>query len=168
MIHTQIVLDFLFARDLYTGGESEAVSPSEMASYIRDLPTGMAMVFSIGKTPERAMLVREAAARQPRFVSWEFGDGDDVEGVLSAFSSVKTISVSFSDGRMTADRLDLLCAEARGRYARGSEMTALNMTQPQFREIVDALIDKSERFEAELKELKERFKTALVCVAARR
>jgi hypothetical protein len=33
---------------------------------------------------------------------------------------------------------------------------------------VDALIDKSERFEAELKELKERFKTALVCVAARR
>lgn len=170
MIYVVTVSDFLFASDIERigGEESEAVSPSDMASYLSDLPTGMHLVFAIGKTPERALLVREVAARQPRFVSWEFGDGDDFEGVLSAFSSVKTISVSFRDGRITPDRLDLLCAEARGRYARGSEMMALNMTKLHFRDLVDALSLKSERFKAERTELKERFKTAIVCIASRR
>jgi hypothetical protein len=162
MVHVQHYKDILFAKDSPTRAVFDdspgTLDLAELASYLRACPEGIHLVLYLGGTPERHDIVPDVAACLPRSVLWEFADGDgeaEATAVLSALERVPAVSVQFRDGRITMPRLDLMCALFRDRQDRGLEFSAFNMSPAAFRDLAESL-----------KEQSERFKTALVCVAA--
>ncbi len=150
----------MHARDTYEHSDTQTFTRTELASYVAECPKGTHLVFHLGRSPTTydRLFFDKVATCCPETVFWEFGECDgepEVTAVLSAFGNVPCLSIQFSDGKITMERLDFLLPLARRRYRQGLEFGAFNIIPSSFRDLVGAL---------HLQE--ERFKTALVCVAA--
>ena len=161
MVHVDHYTDILYARDSPSRavfGDSPALDAAGMGRYLRTCPKGMHLALYLGTTPDRQGIVPDVVSCLPQSVMWELADGDEegeAKRVASALDRVPAVSFTFRDGRITLPRLDLMCALFWGRDAEGLEFSAFGMSPAAFRDLAMSL-----------KEQTERFKTALVCVAA--
>ena len=156
----------LFAKDVpiraVFNDDPGVIPATELAFYIAGCEHGIHLMLSIGNTPERngREFMEHVLMCRPEVVIWEFGSDDgqtEIERVLASLESVASVGATFTDGKLTVERLDLLVPIARRRYSLGLEFGAFNIPPPCFRDLVEALQQQTDRF-----------KTALVCTAAAR
>nr|WRJ69777.1 hypothetical protein TetV2_00328 [Oceanusvirus sp.] len=138
--------------------EPGCMSEEDFLDYIRNEVAENAHIsLRMGNSEKKETVMNAVLKKRPKTLYWEFGDGDDDDicDTISRLDDVPSVSVNFSDRKLTLERMLALATVARHRKDRHLKITAFDMMPECFASLVGVF-----------DELTERFKTALVCVAA--
>jgi hypothetical protein len=135
------------------------MSRDDFFAYLRaKRDTSFHLVFRLGGLSDTSMFLSAAAECAPQTMLWEFSPDDsaaEIRDAMAILSSVPSVTVNFSDGRITSARVEVLCEVANDRYSRDLEFSAFDMMPAAFRDMLEVISG-----------MTERFKTALVCIVA--